>query len=90
MNNSTVDLKKKARSYGILITRASFQSGLLEGVNNYLHKENGKRCPACKTVLKMLANQADIFWKLLDIADRPKYKLWLQALDRNTLRASED
>ena len=90
VDNSTIDLKRKARSYGILITRSSFQSGLLEGVNNYLHGGNGETCPVCKTVFKRPANRADTFWKFLEIADRPKYKLWLHALDRNTLRVFQD
>jgi len=90
VDNSTIDLKRKARSYGILITRSSFQSGLLEGINNYLHGGNSETCPVCKTVFKRPANQADTFWKFLEIADRPKYKLWLHALDRNTLRVFQD
>ncbi len=83
VNNSSIELKRKARHFGITITSSSFQSGLLEAVNYFLHGKRNNSCDSCKIVLKNLNKKNELFWDLLKIADLPLIKKWPFLFDKH-------
>ncbi len=83
VNNSSIDLKRKARHFGVTITSSSFQSGLLEAVNYFLHGKKNSNCDNCNIVFKNLNKNNELFWDLLKIADLPLIKKWPFLFDKH-------
>jgi hydroxymethylpyrimidine pyrophosphatase-like HAD family hydrolase len=87
--NSTVELKRKARLFGISVASSSFQSGLLECVNRFLHGD-GKPCERCTSVLVRMENHSDPFWQILNIADLPPFRHLLRLFDKDILKTFQE
>ncbi len=81
VHNSTLDLKRSARSAGILLTAASFQSGLLEAVQTFLHGRVSATCAKCKQVLSSLEKRREPFWQIMKLADMSMRQHWLRTFD---------
>jgi hydroxymethylpyrimidine pyrophosphatase-like HAD family hydrolase len=90
VRNSTIDLKRAARKFGVLVVMSSFQTGLLEAIEIFLHGANGVGCTHCKAALEKLRGKADLLWRLLKIADMSAIQHWLRIFDRNVLELFQD
>lgn len=87
VNNSTIQLKRTARNYGVTVVRSSFQSGLLEAVDSLLHGGKGKNnCEACRSVVERYDNSRDLYFQTLKVADESELSHWLHAFDRNIFK----
>lgn len=83
VKNSSIELKRKARNFGIKIMRKGFTSGLFEAVTLFLHNGGYKLCQRCKKLLKNLDRNNDTLWVFLKIADMNRIQHWIRAIDRN-------
>ena len=90
VNNSSIELKRKARNFGISIMRSSFESGLLEAVNSFLHGGGHTNCRICKECLKGFGSKTDPFWQFLRIADMSAIQHWARTLDMGALELFQD
>ena len=85
VGNSGINLKSKARKYGVSVVKSTYQSGLFEAVDIFLHGERREKCTHCKNALDKLGHKDDLFWYFLKIADMSKIQHWFRAFDRNIL-----
>jgi hydroxymethylpyrimidine pyrophosphatase-like HAD family hydrolase len=85
VNNSTAELKRKARGFGIEVMNGAFQKGLLESVICFLHPRERKACKKCEEILEELDQRKDILWKMIQIADWPRWRQWAELIDRDIL-----
>jgi hydroxymethylpyrimidine pyrophosphatase-like HAD family hydrolase/orotate phosphoribosyltransferase len=90
VNNSSIELKRKARNFSISIMRSSFESGLLEAVNCFLHDGSYGNCHICKECLKAFENNTESFWQFLRIADMSAIQHWVRTLDMGALELFRD
>ena len=90
LNNSSVELKRNARHFGITIVPASFQAGLLEAVKLFLHGSNGKKCQHDRMVMKNGKPHKDLMRELIQIADQAPYRTWLKVFDKNIFEVFQE
>jgi hydroxymethylpyrimidine pyrophosphatase-like HAD family hydrolase len=81
--NGGANLKQLARKYGVTVTNSSYQTGLLEAVQTFLHGSSVAECEQCKQVTRGLESNKDLFSNLLKISDLSTVQHWLRAIDRN-------
>ncbi len=89
VGNSSADLKRTARKFGITVLGSNYQTGLLDAVNIFLHR-GSSNCDACKAVLKKSDANSNILWDILCIADRSPLEQWYHAFDRKTLEMFQE
>jgi hydroxymethylpyrimidine pyrophosphatase-like HAD family hydrolase/hypoxanthine phosphoribosyltransferase len=90
VRNSTIDLKRAARKFGVSVVTSSFQGGLLEAVEIFSHGTNGVGCTHCRAALEKLRGKRDLLWRLLKIADMSTIQHWLRIFERNVLELFQD
>ncbi|NUM72810.1 HAD family phosphatase [candidate division KSB1 bacterium] len=83
VSNSSVELKRQARHFGITVVKAFFQTGLYEAAVRFVHDHNGKKDEKAGRVLKKLKHENDSMWDLIQIADKAAYLHWLRLFDKN-------
>jgi hydroxymethylpyrimidine pyrophosphatase-like HAD family hydrolase len=76
---SHISPRSVARLLGCRIADRSYQSGLLRSVHSILHPDGG-RCDRCRSGDRLRPREADLFWELLEVADRGWLRLLLEAL----------
>jgi haloacid dehalogenase-like hydrolase len=84
---SQISCSDKAAKLGCKISRQPYQPGLLEITRSILHPD-GKRCARCEAVDGGDRQQGDLFMELLQVADRKRIPLLVEAmLDPMAVRA---
>jgi hypothetical protein len=84
---SQIGCADKAAKLGCKISSKPYQMGLLEIARSIVHPD-GKRCARCEAVDGGDRKQADLFMELLQVADRKRIPLLIEAvLDPMAVRA---
>jgi hydroxymethylpyrimidine pyrophosphatase-like HAD family hydrolase/adenine/guanine phosphoribosyltransferase-like PRPP-binding protein len=85
---SHISHRSVARLLGCHIASHSYQAGLLQSVQSFLHPDGG-RCDCCRRASRLrVAEVGPLVWELLEAADRGPLRLLLRALlDPMALRA---
>jgi hydroxymethylpyrimidine pyrophosphatase-like HAD family hydrolase len=84
-----INCRAAARSLGCRIAKRSYQHGLLE-IACFLVHPDGRRCPRCRDVENSWPRGKDLIVELLEVADRKRLALLLNALlDRMALQSFE-
>lgn len=90
VNNSSPELKKKARRYGIRTLGSSFQAGLLDAVNIFLHGTRRNNCKVCSEILKKLSSKPDLLLQILRVPDMKQAHRLFSSLSLKALEAFKD
>lgn len=88
--NSSAELKRSVRSFGIHVLSSSFQSGLLEGVKIFVHDKPNAQCKKCREVLKKLDKSKDTLWSILRIADMTALQRWFKLFDKRIFEFAQE